>query len=123
MHVTNRPLLEGLTEEQILEAAERWLCLLKADHLTWISHAGYEGDEYPVPNPDDRFLSLSMWTRFESPSPLMQCSIKTHVETEHYLTQFADKMRKIVTQEAREASVVLPSFDRTTFPAQEPVTA
>lgn len=98
----DRPLLHGLTDDEIRDAAERWLCLLKAEHLTWTARAGYEGDVYPVEHPDDRYLSLSMWTRSTSSNPLLTCSEKTHRESEELLTQFADKMRELLSLEKNE---------------------
>ena len=102
------PLLRGLTPAQIHEAAERWLAMLLADHLTWTSHAGYDGDEYPVSNPDEMFLSLSMWTRHDAVKTAEACPTKTHQQTEAYLTQFADKMREIIARTDAESRVTLP---------------
>lgn len=103
--MARHPLLQGLSSEEIELAAERWLALLSAQRLVWKTHAGFKGDDYPMESPDERFLSLVMWSHTQHPHHIG--SIATHAETKELLTQFADKMREDIASSSASGSVLL----------------
>lgn len=97
---TATPLLEGLTEEDIRIAAERWMALTTHSKMDTLSETGFE-EEDRQSNPNRRVLNMHFVLDGETLETESQFTKATRNYCAYKLTQVADLVRARVLEAAQ----------------------